>query len=81
LSDSNGYVYDPDGIKLDTVKQIKEVERKRISEYVNIILMQNIQKDVQEYGQSSVMLRFRVQLRTSLTETRQRLLLKTDVMR
>jgi glutamate dehydrogenase (NADP+) len=34
LSDSNGYVYDPDGIKLDTVKKIKEVERKRISEYV-----------------------------------------------
>jgi glutamate dehydrogenase (NADP+) len=34
LSDSNGYVYDPDGIKVDTVKQIKEVERKRISEYV-----------------------------------------------
>lgn len=34
LSDSNGYIYDPDGIKLDTVQQIKEVERKRISEYV-----------------------------------------------
>jgi len=34
LSDSNGYIYDPDGIKLDTVKKIKEVERKRISEYV-----------------------------------------------
>lgn len=34
LSDSNGYIYDPDGIKVDTVKQIKEVERKRISEYV-----------------------------------------------
>jgi glutamate dehydrogenase (NADP+) len=34
LSDSNGYVYDKDGIKLDTVKKIKEVERKRISEYV-----------------------------------------------
>ncbi|HPC99798.1 MAG TPA: NADP-specific glutamate dehydrogenase, partial [Acetivibrio sp.] len=34
LSDSNGYIYDPDGIKLDTVKQIKEVERKRIKEYV-----------------------------------------------
>ena len=33
-SDSNGYVYDPSGIKLDTVKRIKEVERKRISEYV-----------------------------------------------
>lgn len=34
LSDSNGYVYDPDGINLETVKRIKEVERKRISEYV-----------------------------------------------
>lgn len=34
MSDSNGYIYDPDGIKLDTVKQLKEVERKRISEYV-----------------------------------------------
>ena len=34
LSDSNGYIYDPDGIKLDTIKQIKEIERKRISEYV-----------------------------------------------
>lgn len=34
-SDSDGYVYDPDGIKLDTVKRIKEVERKRIKEYVN----------------------------------------------
>lgn len=34
LSDSNGYIYDPDGIKLDTVQRIKEVERKRISEYV-----------------------------------------------
>ena len=34
LSDSSGYIYDPNGINLDTVKQIKEVERKRISEYV-----------------------------------------------
>lgn len=34
LSDSNGYIYDAEGIKLDTVQQIKEVERKRISEYV-----------------------------------------------
>ncbi|ALC89166.1 glutamate dehydrogenase [Bacillus sp. FJAT-18017] len=33
-SDSNGYVYDPEGINLDTVKRIKEVDRKRISEYV-----------------------------------------------
>ncbi|MGE5398455.1 MAG: NADP-specific glutamate dehydrogenase [Chitinophagales bacterium] len=34
LSDSNGYIYDKDGIKLDTVKRIKEVERGRIKEYV-----------------------------------------------
>ena len=34
MSDSNGYVYDPDGIKLDVVKRLKEVERKRIREYV-----------------------------------------------
>ena len=33
MSDSNGYVYDKDGIKLDMVKQIKEVERGRIKEY------------------------------------------------
>ena len=35
LSDSNGYIYDPKGINLDVVKQIKEVERGRIKEYVN----------------------------------------------
>lgn len=34
-SDSNGYIYDSNGINLETVKQLKEVERKRISEYVN----------------------------------------------
>ncbi|RKP58061.1 NADP-specific glutamate dehydrogenase [Cohnella endophytica] len=33
-SDSNGYIYDPKGINLHTVKRLKEVERKRISEYV-----------------------------------------------
>ncbi len=35
LSDSCGYIYDPDGININTVKKIKEVERKRISEYVS----------------------------------------------
>ncbi|MFT3951578.1 MAG: NADP-specific glutamate dehydrogenase [Oscillospiraceae bacterium] len=33
LSDSSGYIYDKDGIDLALVKTIKEVERKRISEY------------------------------------------------
>ncbi len=35
MSDSNGYIYDPNGINLDVVKQIKEVERGRIKEYAN----------------------------------------------
>lgn len=34
MSDSNGFVYDRYGINLDTVKRIKEVERKRIKEYL-----------------------------------------------
>jgi len=33
LSDSNGYVVDPNGINLEVAKQIKEVERGRIKEY------------------------------------------------
>jgi len=35
LSDSNGYIYDPNGIQLDIVKDIKEVKRGRIKEYVD----------------------------------------------
>ena len=34
MSDSNGYIYDPEGIDLDLVKQLKEVEHTRIREYV-----------------------------------------------
>lgn len=37
LNDSNGYVHDPDGIKLDIVKEIKEVRRGRIKEYVDAV--------------------------------------------
>lgn len=33
LSDSDGYVYDSNGIQLDIVKEIKEVRRGRIKEY------------------------------------------------
>ena len=35
MSDSNGWVYDAEGIDLAAIKQIKEVERKRIREYVS----------------------------------------------
>ncbi|MCL2019593.1 MAG: NADP-specific glutamate dehydrogenase [Oscillospiraceae bacterium] len=34
MSDSGGYVHDPDGIDLDAVKEIKEVKRGRIKEYL-----------------------------------------------
>ena len=34
MSDSLGYVYDENGIDLPTIKKIKEVERKRIKEYI-----------------------------------------------
>lgn len=42
LSDSNGYIVDPDGIELDLVKQIKEVERGRIKEYVDRTSHKNV---------------------------------------
>ena len=35
MSDSNGCIYDADGIDLDCIKQIKEVQRGRIKEYLN----------------------------------------------
>lgn len=34
MSDSNGYIFDSEGIKLDVVKEIKEVRRGRIKEYI-----------------------------------------------
>ncbi len=37
LSDFNGYIYDNNGINLKVVQQLKEVERKRISEYVKFV--------------------------------------------
>lgn len=35
VSDSNGWVYDPDGIDLEALKEIKEVKRARLTEYKN----------------------------------------------
>ena len=34
-SDSNGYIYDPNGINFEVLCQIKQVERARIKEYAN----------------------------------------------
>ncbi len=36
-SDSNGYVYDPEGIKLDILQEIKNVRRGRVSEYAEAV--------------------------------------------
>lgn len=35
MSDSNGYIYDKNGINLSVIKDIKEVRRARIKEYAN----------------------------------------------
>ena len=37
LSDSNGYIYDENGINLEAVKEIKEVKRGRIKDYLNYV--------------------------------------------
>ena len=36
MCDSNGYIYDPSGIDVETVRQIKEVRRGRIKEYLDV---------------------------------------------
>lgn len=36
MSDSNGCIYDKNGIDLDLIKQIKEIERERIKEYLRV---------------------------------------------
>jgi len=35
MSDSNGYIYDPEGLDLNEIKIIKEINNKRIIEYKN----------------------------------------------
>lgn len=37
MSDSNGYIYDKNGIDLTIVKEIKEVRRGRIKEYADLV--------------------------------------------
>ncbi|MCQ2530881.1 MAG: NADP-specific glutamate dehydrogenase [Lachnospiraceae bacterium] len=37
MCDSNGYIYDPEGVDIDVVKDIKEVRRARIKEYVDAV--------------------------------------------
>ena len=37
MSDSAGFIYDPNGINLDVMKDIKEVRRARIKEYADLV--------------------------------------------
>ncbi len=37
MSDSNGWIYDKNGIDLDVVREIKEVKRGRIKEYADVV--------------------------------------------
>lgn len=37
MSDSDGYIYDENGIDFDTIRTIKEIDRKRIKEYANTV--------------------------------------------
>ena len=66
-SDSNGYIYDPEGIDLNIVKEIKEVKGERIKTYLNIVQTQHIQKVAQVFGQFHVISPFHVQHKMKLT--------------
>ncbi|MBQ7126135.1 NADP-specific glutamate dehydrogenase [bacterium] len=54
MSDSNGCIYDKNGINLDTIKQIKEVERGRIKRYLDFhndaVYIENIDSNAPIWG-------------------------------
>ena len=75
-SDSNGYIYDKNGIDLDTVKRIKEVERKRISEYVNEHPDADYFEGCENIWLFLVILLFHVQLKMKLMKHLQKFLLQ-----
>ena len=49
-SDSSGYVYDPEGIKLDVLFDIKQVKRGRISEYADRVYGATFHKGEKPWG-------------------------------
>ena len=65
-SDSTGWIYDPEGIDVDLLKEVKEVKRARLTEYAAArTRAQNIMKDA-VYGRLSVISHFHVLHRTNL---------------
>ncbi len=65
-SDSTGWVYDPEGIDVAALKEIKEVKRASLTEYKNYRPKVNIMKDA-AYGLLNVILLFHVLHRTNFT--------------
>lgn len=63
-SDSNGYVYDPDGIKLDIVKDIKLGHRGRIKEYAERVPVPNTTRAARACGPCRATSRCRAPPRT-----------------
>lgn len=80
MSDSNGYIIDKRGIDLALVKELKEVKRKRIKEYIKHHPKQNTMRAAAAFGALSATLLFPAQLKTSLTAKLQRSLSKTAFM-
>ena len=69
-SDSTGWIYDPEGIDVDLLKEVKEVKRARLTEYAAAKSQLNTMKRrmvSMVYGQLSVISLFLVLLRTNLT--------------
>ena len=63
-SDSTGWVYDPDGIDVALLKEIKEVKRARLTEYVKVRTKLNTMKE-EAYGRSKQIWHCHVQHRTN----------------
>lgn len=80
MSDSNGYIVDKRGIDLALVKELKEVKRKRIKEYVKHHRKLFTMRAAAEFGELNATLHFPVQPKTSLTVKLRRSLSKTVFM-
>ena len=52
VSDSNGYVYDENGINVDAVKDIKEVKRGRIKDYLNYVKTAKYVENEKPWGET-----------------------------
>ncbi len=77
-SDSNGWVYDPDGIDVAALKEIKEVNRARLTEYKKYRPNSEYHEGRGVWVVKADRLLFLAQLRTSCCLRMQKHLLRTD---